>query len=75
MVFVSSLVLLMRYVDLYWSIKPDVFRTGIRVTIPDLVLPVALGGVWLWAYIYYLRQHPLIPLNAPHLKGALAHGR
>ena len=49
MVFISALVFFMRYVDLYWSIKPEVFRTGIRITVPDLVLPVALGGIWLWS--------------------------
>ncbi len=75
MVFISSLVLSMRYVDLYWSIKPEVFRTGIRITVPDLVLPVALGGIWLWVYLFYLGQHPVIPANAPHLEGALTHGR
>ena len=75
MIFISSLVLLMRYVDLYWSIKPEVFRTGIRITVPDLVLPVALGGIWLWAYLFFLRRYPVIPAHAPHLEGALTHGR
>lgn len=75
MLLVSSLVLVMRYVDLYWSIKPEVFRNGIRITIPDLTLPIALGGIWLTAYLFYLRRYPVIPARAPHLEGALTHGR
>ncbi|MDQ6677030.1 MAG: hypothetical protein M3Z09_07020 [Acidobacteriota bacterium] len=74
MIVIAGIVLFMRYVGLYWSIKPDVFRDGIRVTVPDVLLPLAIGGIWLSAYLYYLRRYPILPEGSPHLEGALAHG-
>ena len=36
----------MRYVDLFWTIEPNFSKT-FNVTIADIVVPVAIGGVWL----------------------------
>jgi len=74
MIVIAGMVFVMRYVDLYWSIKPQVFRDGIRLTLPDLLLPLAIGGIWLAAYFYFLRRYSILPERSPHLKGALAHG-
>ena len=52
LVWVAVLLLLMRYVDLFWIIEPN-FSTTFTVTLADVVAPVAIGGIWLW---YFFRN-------------------
>jgi len=33
----------------------------------DLAAPVALGGIWLWAWSGQLRGQPLLPVHDPRL--------
>ena len=72
---VAVLILIMRYVDLYWLVAPD-FRQGVfGVSWMDFVLPIGLGGLWLATFSWQLTRRPLLPVNDPHLEAALAHGR
>jgi hypothetical protein len=60
MVRVALGVLAMRLVDLFWMTAPS-FSDRLRVHWMDLVLPIAIGGIWLW---YFLRRLSLVPLPA-----------
>jgi hypothetical protein len=53
----------MRLVDLFWYIEPTwsksfTFRWGYLL---DILVPVAMGGLWLAYFFYNLRQRPLLP--------------
>ena len=39
----------------------------------DVVMPLAIGGIWMWAFIRELKRRPLLPLNDPYLKEVFAH--
>jgi hypothetical protein len=41
------------------------------VTVLDLLMPFAIGGLWLWMFFRNVRQHPLIPFHDPHLSEIL----
>jgi hypothetical protein len=72
---VCVIILVMRMVDLYWLVMPDYRQGGFGVSWMDFATPVALGGIWLWAFTSQLNKRPLLPLRDPHLQEALEHGR
>jgi len=37
----------------------------------DVVLPIALGGLWLGFFAFNLKQCPLLPLGDPELAEAI----
>jgi hypothetical protein len=70
---VAGLVFLVRMLDLYWLVAPDLQghgenSHGIAVHGLDLATPVALGGVWLAVFASQLRQRPLLPLGEPEMR-------
>jgi hypothetical protein len=52
--------MLMRYLDLFWIIEPNFSKT-LSVTLADVVVPVAIGGIWLWYFFRNLGSLPLLP--------------
>jgi hypothetical protein len=64
--------ILMRLVDLFWMTRPE-FTSSAVPTWLDLVLPIALGGLWLGFFAFNLRQCPLLPLGDPKLAEAIEH--
>jgi len=72
---VAVLVIIMRFVDLYWVVTPEFNRPQFGLSWMDLAAPVGLGGIWLAAFLWQLEKRPLLPLGDPHLEEALEHGR
>ncbi|HYL83922.1 MAG TPA: hypothetical protein VE263_06795 [Candidatus Angelobacter sp.] len=62
----------MRLVDLFWMTRPE-FTARAMPTWLDLVLPIALGGLWLGFFTFNLKQCPLLPLGDPDLAEAIEH--
>jgi hypothetical protein len=60
LVWLAVWLLLMRYVDLFWVIEPN-FSVIFHVTWLDIVVPIAMGGVWLAYFFRNLRVMPLVP--------------
>src|SRR5215831_18161581 len=64
LVWVAVWLMFMRYVDLFWIIEPN-FSRGFTVTVADVVVPVAIGGVWLAYFFRNLANWPLVPAYDP----------
>jgi hypothetical protein len=64
--------ILMRFVDLFWMTRPE-FTSRAVPTWLDIVLPIALGGLWLGFFAFNLKQCPLLPLGDPRLAEAIEH--
>jgi hypothetical protein len=62
----------MRLVDLFWMTRPE-FTSRAMPTWLDIVLPLALGGLWLGFFAFNLKQCPLLPLGDPDLAEAIEH--
>jgi hypothetical protein len=62
----------MRLVDLFWMTRPE-FTSRAMPTWLDVVLPLALGGLWLGFFAFNLKQCPLLPLGDPDLPEAIEH--
>ncbi len=72
---VALFVLLMRMVDIYWLVAPDLLKGSFAVSWMDFVAPVGIGGIWLAYFLLQLEKRPLMPVNDPNLEEALVHGR
>jgi hypothetical protein len=62
--------ILMRLVDLFWMTRPEFTSSAVPSWL-DLVLPIALGGLWLGFFAFNLKQCPLLPLGDPKLEEAI----
>jgi hypothetical protein len=60
LVWLAIWLLLMRYVDLFWIIEPS-FSTTFEVTWLDIIVPIAMGGLYLAYFFRNLSSRPLIP--------------
>jgi hypothetical protein len=60
LVWLAILLMLMGYVDLLWIIEPN-FAENLTVTLADVVVPIAIGGIWLWYFFRNLAALPLVP--------------
>ncbi|HVT14769.1 MAG TPA: hypothetical protein VHQ90_01145 [Thermoanaerobaculia bacterium] len=71
---VASLMLAMRFVDLFWQAEPA-YGADRRIELywmyPAALL--ALGGIWLWAFADQLKKRPLLPINDPELDKVTVH--
>jgi hypothetical protein len=77
----AALVVLMRFVDVYWLVRPVFTQTTaspasthFQLHWLDLAGPVGIGGLWLAVFLWQLKQRPLLPVNDPEFQEALAHG-
>jgi hypothetical protein len=78
---IAGLIIVMRLVDLYWTIMPTFLQAqghlehrdpliipGVSLHWLNFVMPVAIGGIWIAVYIWQLKRHPLLPLHDPRLE-------
>jgi hypothetical protein len=56
--------LCMRFVDLFWIIEPNFSKT-FTITIADIVVPIALGCLWMAFFFRNLGVLPLLPAYDP----------
>ena len=60
LVWLAGWMLLMRYVDLFWIIEPN-FSVTFHMTWLDVVVPIAIGGLWMAYFFRNLSSRPLVP--------------
>lgn len=60
LVWLAIWLLLMRYIDLFWIIEPN-FSAAFKITWLDVVVPIAMGGLWLAYFFRNLSRRPLVP--------------
>ena len=61
--------LCMRLVDLFFIVVPAFHPGQISIHWMDLLAPVGIGGIWLWAFLGQLRGKSLLPLHDPRFVG------
>jgi hypothetical protein len=60
MVWLAGWIIFVRYVDLFWLIEPN-FSKSFTVSWLDIVVPIAIGGLWLSVFFRNLGALPLVP--------------
>jgi len=73
---VAALILVMRFVDLYWLSAPAFAHGGEpHIHWLDVALPISLAAIWLGYFVYQLRGRALLPFHDPEFREALKHVR
>jgi hypothetical protein len=68
---IAAGMLIVRLVDLFWLIAPAFHREGLVVHWLDVVLPAAIGALWLGCFFWQLRGRAILPLHDPQFEQAL----
>ncbi len=71
---VAAGLLVLRFLDAYWVLAPAFEHGAFHPSWLDLVAPLALGGLWLWAFLRGLHGRPLVSLQDAKLLGRLEEG-
>jgi hypothetical protein len=71
---VVGIIIVMRWVDLAWIVLPGYYEKGLRISWLNFCVPLAMGCLWIAAFVWHLKNRPLLPINAPNLERALHHG-
>jgi hypothetical protein len=69
---VAVWMIFIRLVDLFWMTRPEFTSQAIPSWI-DIVVPIALIGLWVGYFAFNLQKMPLLPLGDPRLAEAIAH--
>jgi len=62
---IASVVLIMRWVDLFWLVAPSFHTEGFYFHWLDLAALAGVGGVWAALFLRYIDAHSLVPLRDP----------
>jgi len=75
LVWLAVWLMIIRYLDLFWIIEPN-YSPTLTLTWADIVVPIAMGGLWLWFFFRNLASIPLLPVYDADAKEVLepAHG-
>jgi hypothetical protein len=71
---VAGSLIFLSLVDMFWLLVPAFEQAGPRLHWMDLAATVGIGGVWLAAFIWQLKEKPLLPLRDPSFQEAPVHG-
>ena len=67
---VALLLIVMRWVDLYWQVAPS-FHDHLTFHWLDITTLLAVAGVWVFVFFRQLAGHRLLPINAPRVREVL----
>ena len=70
---VTVIILIMRYVAIYWLIAPS-WYDRFHYSIWNLTSLVGIGGVWMWAFIEQLKGQTIIPIHETWVEEAIREG-
>jgi hypothetical protein len=74
LVFVACLVVSMRFVDVFWLIRPASSPARLSLHWMDLAAPAGVLGVWFFIFLGQLLRRPLLPIHDPEFQEASEHG-
>jgi len=71
---IAWFIIAIRLYDLIWLVAPTFNQGGFPISLANVGVPLALGGLWVFLFAGQLRRRALVPVNDPYFKHMLAHG-
>jgi len=71
--FISALVLVMQYVDIYWMVYPNFFDGQVTFGFWEIGIFAGFAGLFLLTIMSFWSKHSLVPLKDPRLHEAIHH--
>jgi len=54
------MILIANLVTNFWHVKPAFYPNGFAVSLVDIAMPFAIGGIWVGAFLYVLKRRPVL---------------
>jgi hypothetical protein len=70
---IATWLLVSRLAEYFWHVAPELHKDGMTVSLLDVALPLALGGIFISMFVSNLGGRSLLPVNDPDLDKALHH--
>jgi hypothetical protein len=70
---VAWFIVAVRLYDMIWLVAPTFNQEGFPISLANVGVPLAFGGLWVFLFAAQLRKHALVPVNDPYFKHMLAH--
>lgn len=70
---IATWILVARIADYWWHVAPELHKDGLTVSLLDVAMPLALGGIFISLFVSHLGGRSLLPVNDPALGKALHH--
>ena len=71
---IAWFIVAIRLYDLIWLVAPTFNQGAFPISLANVGVPLALGGLWIFLFAAQLRKRALVPVNDPYFKHMLAHG-
>jgi hypothetical protein len=71
---VAAVLFCAHLVDVFWLVRPAFFPGRLHVHWLDFMAPMAVGGLWLAAFLWQLPRRSLLPWYELRLQEAMQHG-
>jgi hypothetical protein len=71
---IALLILVMRIVDITWTIGPVFRHEGSSLSWVDFAAALGIGGIWLTLFFRNLAGRSLLAARDPYFKDAIANG-
>jgi hypothetical protein len=71
---VTVIILVMRFVDVYWLVAPAHYGEHFHFSWITVAAFLAIGGLWLWAFIGQLKGQTIIPIHETWVEEAIREG-
>jgi hypothetical protein len=70
---IATWLLCARVAEYYWHVAPELHKDGLTISLLDVALPLALGGIFISLFVSQLGGRSLLPVHDPGLEKALHH--
>ena len=70
---IAWFIIAIRLYDLIWLVAPTFNQGRFPISLANIGVPLALGGLWIFLFAGQLRKRALVPVNDPYFKHMLAH--
>ena len=71
---VTVIILIMQFVDAYWLVAPAHYGEHFHFSWITIFAFLAIGGLWLWAFIGQLKGQSIIPIHETWVEEAIREG-
>jgi len=70
---IATWLLCARLAEYFWHVAPELHKDGMTISLLDVALPLAIGGIFISLFVSNLGGRSLLPVNDPDLDKALHH--